>query len=171
MRIHARNTDPDTSHDAAGRMSQVSLERATEIVELLEEHPDGLTSQEIADAVGRHVTNVSPLLRPMAREGEIHTAPEKRENRLVWLEGPDPAGYVEPTHEEREELVLRGDKGVCAAILDALRAIGDSSSLKIANYTGIKLQTVSASMRPLERGGLVREAGRHEGRIVWRVIS
>jgi len=49
-------------------------------------------------------------------------------------------------------------------------ADGDATSHELAERLGLSLVTVSPRLAPLRRKGLVVEAGRRDGRTVWRRV-
>jgi hypothetical protein len=59
-------------------------------------------------------------------------------------------------------------------VVNALTVIGPATSEEVAAYTGEPLVSVSPRFRPLERTGVIEEAGRRKNRsgkmaIAWRV--
>jgi hypothetical protein len=88
----ARNTDPSTSHAAADRIQHAAPGIEQDILDLLQEHPEGLTIQQISDLSGIGLVTVSPRLAPLRRRGQVHSN-GKRKNpsgamALVWVLGP-----------------------------------------------------------------------------------
>lgn len=87
----ARATDPMTSHAAAaGPATRSAKGYRFDVLRVLREHPQGLTSHQIADLTGIDLVCVSPLLRPMERSGHIIDTKETRKTpkypnaSLVW---------------------------------------------------------------------------------------
>lgn len=59
--------------------------------------------------------------------------------------------------------------GLAERVLGAL-ADGDATTHELAERLGLSLVTVSPRLAPLRRKGLVVEAGRRDGRTVWRRV-
>lgn len=53
-------------------------------------------------------------------------------------------------------------------VVETLRKYGQSTAHEIAFYSGRPLVSISPRMRPLVVKGMVREAGRRDGRTIWR---
>lgn len=64
----ARNTDPQTSHDAADRQPSARERDRDRVYRVLGEHPYGLTDFEIATLIGRQQTSAGK------RRGELRDA-------------------------------------------------------------------------------------------------
>lgn len=86
---HARNSDPQTSHDAVPTTERISeLER--KVVDLLRRAlPRGLTSLECCDLLHIHPWSISPRFRELQRRGLIIESGLKRnpktgKNMIVW---------------------------------------------------------------------------------------
>lgn len=82
----ARNSDPQTSHDAATSVDVSRLQRIC--LEAIRGAVDGLTSEQLATVTGLPLVTVSPRLRPLAENNLIY-AGERRKNRsgrtaIVW---------------------------------------------------------------------------------------
>jgi hypothetical protein len=83
----ARNTDPQTSHDAAatiggGKLVDLILrELSWPAAELA-----GMTGKELANRTGRSLNSITPRLAPLRRAGLIH-ADGKRDKQIVWKLG------------------------------------------------------------------------------------
>lgn len=83
----ARNTDPQTSHDAAatvggGKLVDLILrELSWPAAELA-----GMTGKELANRTGRSLNSITPRLAPLRRAGLIHPA-GKRDKQIVWKLG------------------------------------------------------------------------------------
>ena len=99
--MRARKTDPQTSHEAAATVDYDSSK--SELLKWLQAAGDeGLTSYEYADIIGRPVQNVSPIFKPMEREGLIRRYKleylfrrgETGRRRQVWV-------IPNPEHENR----------------------------------------------------------------------
>lgn len=63
----ARSSDPWTSHYTSGDHSDV----AAKVLECLGDHPKGLTSRELANVTGIDLVSVSPILKPLERQGLV----------------------------------------------------------------------------------------------------
>ena len=90
----ARDEDPDTSHDAARKISNRLTELEVLVLSALQEAGYyGGTSGEVADATGIDLQSVTPRFAPMAERGLVVRTKSRRAGRYVWVA----AGY------EREE--------------------------------------------------------------------
>ena len=86
----ARNSDPETSHDAARRISHRLTELETLVLSALQEAEYyGATSGEVADATGIDLQSVTPRFAPMAERGLVVRTKSRRDGRYVWVA----AGY------------------------------------------------------------------------------
>lgn len=79
---YARTTDPDTSHEAAARVNVTALE-ATALRGLALLGGEG-TSKEIARAVGKEWTTISPRMKPLERQGKVVRTDRRREGQTIW---------------------------------------------------------------------------------------
>jgi DNA-binding transcriptional ArsR family regulator len=91
MIARARNTDPLTSDLAAESVKVTRLEDIA--LSTLRMAPQGLTSEELAFAIGLSIVTVSPRLRPLYEKGLVMKASETRANRsgrqaIVWMAVP-----------------------------------------------------------------------------------
>ena len=142
-RAFARNTDPETSHDAADALAGKALTRLESIVvAALAAQPAGLTITEIADASGIEAQTISPRMAPLADAGRIvdsgvRRIPEGRTKRaIVWMVAPP--GTVPPGRRPRpaQKATARFVKGLSTGVglvvvpIDQLRAareyVGDA---------------------------------------------
>lgn len=88
----ARHTDPDTAHDAADALAgSEALARLQRFVcAKLVEHPEGLTTAEIAALGGLPRDSISPRMRTLADvqlvadSGERRVPAGKRRKAIVW---------------------------------------------------------------------------------------
>lgn len=72
-----RNSDPDTSHEAAEKLTAGKLEAL--VYEVIARHPNGCTSDEICRALPMHgVQTISPRYAPLIRKGYIEDTGERR---------------------------------------------------------------------------------------------
>lgn len=84
----ARRSDPSTSHDAAAKVNVTML--GYEILEMIRQHPEGLTATEISQYTRIERDTVSPRLPELVRAGFIRDSGKKRKpagrNRkaIVW---------------------------------------------------------------------------------------
>ena len=86
----ARNSDPETSHDAARRISHRLTELETLVLSALQEAGYyGATSGEVAEATGVDLQSVTPRFAPMAERGLVVRTKSRRDGRYVWVA----AGY------------------------------------------------------------------------------
>ena len=86
----ARNTDPDTSHEAAERATPAVPHLRDLIVAELRKQPYGLTSRQLAERTGRDLVSISPRLKPMVADGIIRRAAwfysgEGGRRMTIWL--------------------------------------------------------------------------------------
>lgn len=91
----ARVSDPSTSHAAAaGPATRSAKGYRFDVLRVLREHPDGLTSHQMSDHTGIELVCLSPLLRPMERAGVIVDTKTTRKTErwpnasLVWKIAP-----------------------------------------------------------------------------------
>lgn len=97
--LHARTSDPATSHQSAALANQQTEKTADVILDALNMCPNnGLTTHEIASVTGRHVISISPMMRPMSLKGQVHDSGRRRINvasghkAIVWKIGAAPSG-------------------------------------------------------------------------------
>jgi len=76
----ARNTDPETSHQAAAKVNASRLEEI--VMDALTHGP--MTSKELAEATGEARVSVSPRFKPLERRGLIVRTDERRDGCVVW---------------------------------------------------------------------------------------
>ena len=72
----ARNTDPDTSHDAANKFDATKCEAI--VLASLRANPDGLTNHEVSELTGLEIGSVSPRMRPLVRKELVEDSGERR---------------------------------------------------------------------------------------------
>lgn len=73
----ARNTDPDTSHEAAEKVDTARLERM--VYEVICMYPSGCTSDQIMKHFPNHgVQTISPRYAPLLRKGLIYDTGDRR---------------------------------------------------------------------------------------------
>jgi predicted transcriptional regulator len=85
----ARNTDPQTSHDAADSITANQIE--LEVCNALAVGPS--TTEEIANRLGRDLQSITPRMRPLENKGYVmrtqFTRPGKSgRERIVWQRTP-----------------------------------------------------------------------------------
>jgi len=82
VQTRARNSDPDTSHDAVVHAGSVKAcaERLA-ICRCLEGHPDGLTAMEVAQATSIDYIEVQ---RRISECAGLQKTSERRDGRRVW---------------------------------------------------------------------------------------
>lgn len=88
----ARNTDPQTSHEAAASVDATRLE--AKVLAAINVAIDGLTSTEAAQVLNIPPWSISPRFRPLARKGLIHDTGMTRigatgRRHIVWKSGPE----------------------------------------------------------------------------------
>jgi len=88
----ARRTDPSTSHVAAALANTTRLEHV--VTSLLDGHPKGMTTHELAEASGLDLVSISPRIRPLVRKNRVIDSGAKREGRsgrmsIVWMLTPE----------------------------------------------------------------------------------
>lgn len=79
MNLPARNTDPETSHEAARHMVDSGARRAQQqrVAAVVRKHP-GLTSRELAEVAGMDRHMVARRLPELEADGiVVHGAPRK----------------------------------------------------------------------------------------------
>lgn len=99
--LHARSTDPITSHMAARYAEDNREQNEEKVLAILNTCRHGLTAREISEFLEIDYVTISPLLRPMARKGLIHEAGIKQNHSsghkaLLWKAGKS-AGWL-PGH-------------------------------------------------------------------------
>ena len=87
MSGRARRQDPETAKAAARTVDAETL--SGQVLTLLEAEPGGLTSEELAERLGRDRLSVSPRLRPLVEKGLARDSGRRRATRLgrqaiVW---------------------------------------------------------------------------------------
>jgi len=84
----SRNTDPDTSHNAAERVTGKIQKLEKIVLDYLEDRKrngfDGATTKEIAAATGYDHVTISPRMRPLARRYMVKDSCERRDRSIVW---------------------------------------------------------------------------------------
>lgn len=86
-RARARRTDPATSHAAAARANKTGLRVTTKarvLGHLQKLGWYGATSHEIAVALNLSLVTVSPVMKPLERDGAVQRTAERRNGRTVW---------------------------------------------------------------------------------------
>jgi len=99
--LHARSTDPITSHMSAREAESNREQNEEKVLALLNTCRHGLTAREISEFLEIDYVTISPLLRPMSRKGLIHEGGLKQNHAtghkaLLWKAGPS-AGWL-PGH-------------------------------------------------------------------------
>jgi len=86
-----RNTDPETSREAALSVITALPDLEARVLGLLLEQPygEGLTSHELAQQLGLSLVTVSPRLRPLANKALIRPAGRRvgdsGRSAIVWM--------------------------------------------------------------------------------------
>lgn len=94
-RAYARNTDPDTSMDAADSLSSEALsDLQKKVMDQLRANAFGLTVPEISEALNLSVVTVSPRIKPLVKRGLIENSGAKKIPRghtrscIIWRVRP-----------------------------------------------------------------------------------
>lgn len=94
-RAYARNSDPDTSREAADSMTPGRLgEIEGRVVAALKAEPFGLTVPEIADALDLPRDTVSPRMKTLVRRGLVEDSGAKKRpdghkvSCIIWKAKP-----------------------------------------------------------------------------------
>jgi Mn-dependent DtxR family transcriptional regulator len=69
MNAYARNTDPDSSHNAAAAVDTKRLQLL--VIQALNETKVPMTSIDIAKHLGIHLVSISPRMKPLENLGQI----------------------------------------------------------------------------------------------------
>ena len=78
---YARNTDPETSHQAAATVDANALEeRALGVLR----SEGNLNTKEMSELTGIHVNSLSPRMKPLELKGLVRRTDEKRGGCIVW---------------------------------------------------------------------------------------
>jgi len=91
---HARNTDPETSHEAAEEISGNQATRMEyEVLACLRRFPGGLTMHEICHLTGLRWNTASPRIKPLRLKGLVEDSGDRREGPvgrrcIVWKATP-----------------------------------------------------------------------------------
>ena len=72
----ARNSDPETSHEAARSVAISYLEG--KVLGALNEADDGHTTEELSDLLGLPRVTVSPRMAPLVRKGLVYASAKRR---------------------------------------------------------------------------------------------
>jgi hypothetical protein len=76
----ARNTDPDTSHDAAESIDTTALEQI--VYEVIKQFPNGCIGDDVVKMLPQFgIQTISPRYAPLIRKGWIVDTGEKRQAR------------------------------------------------------------------------------------------
>jgi len=86
-RAYARNTDPETSWEAAESVDVGRLEGM--VLSVLRQYPDGLTGKQVAHILNMQTDTIRPRFRPLANKGLIYDCGERRiycskTSQIVW---------------------------------------------------------------------------------------
>jgi hypothetical protein len=73
---YARNTDPDTSHEAAESMMPTRAEARA--YEALKKFPEGAICSELAAESGMNWNTISPRMAPLCRKGKARDTGQRR---------------------------------------------------------------------------------------------
>lgn len=76
----ARNTDPDTSHDAAESIDTTALEQI--VYEVIKQFPNGCIGDDVVKMLPEFgIQTISPRYAPLIRKGWVVDTGEKRQAR------------------------------------------------------------------------------------------
>lgn len=86
-RALARSSDPDTSHAAAAGVQVETVE--ARVLGALRLRPAGLTTHDLASALGLSLVTVSPRMRPLVKRGEVRDSGFRarlpgQPSRIIW---------------------------------------------------------------------------------------
>ena len=84
MRAFARNTDPDTSHEAA-RSVESKLNNLERLVYESIVDMGGATTKEIAAHTGKDRVTVSPRIKPLCNKHLVEDSGARRGKSIVWV--------------------------------------------------------------------------------------
>jgi hypothetical protein len=89
IEMRARVTEPVSSQQAAGHVNAGRSKRVVLVLDLLKQHPEGLTVTEMCDLSGEEAQLVSPVMAPLARKGYVRKAgtrinPKSLCRQIVW---------------------------------------------------------------------------------------
>jgi len=80
MEAYARHDHPETSHEAARRVSPYVNELEKLVVDTLAANPHGLIQTDVARITGRANESITPRFATLVRKGLIRMTGEKRKN-------------------------------------------------------------------------------------------
>jgi hypothetical protein len=110
-RRRARSTDPETSQDAAMAFDAESLVARCHTL-LLEAGTLGMTSSEMAGAIGLSRDSISPRLPALREIHGVMDSGQKRNRQTVWIAGSSVRRTIPPKVEKTREkgaVKLRGE--------------------------------------------------------------
>lgn len=93
---HARNSDPETSRDAALSIEgECASKLERKVQKVVENHPAGISGESVADILEMSRVTTSPRFAPLQRKGLIHDSGLRQKSRagrpsIVWKPGPAP---------------------------------------------------------------------------------
>jgi hypothetical protein len=87
-KAYSRNSDPQTSRDAALRVDTKTTEQV--VLDALRDEYNGLTTVEIAQKTSRYIGSITPRMKPLETRGYV-TRSGKRDGRTVWTLAAYPA--------------------------------------------------------------------------------
>jgi hypothetical protein len=86
----ARRTDPDTSHEAAHKITAERLNASeTVVLAALRGNPNGLTNHELVSETGMTWNTATPRIHPLVQKGKVYDSGQRRvgpagRNCIVW---------------------------------------------------------------------------------------
>jgi DNA-binding MarR family transcriptional regulator len=86
--LWARRSDPDTSHDQLAHLTFRSGPIVSAILSMLGEFTEGMTVLEMANHSGIAQVSVSPMMKPLEKEGRVFRTVKRRNRGIVWKD-PD----------------------------------------------------------------------------------
>jgi DNA-binding MarR family transcriptional regulator len=84
----ARNTDPETSKEAANRVETSNVETLV-LLAIQRTGKRGATTKELEKSLGVARVTISPRMKPLARKHLIRQTLEKRDGCFVWVSDID----------------------------------------------------------------------------------
>lgn len=84
MKGMTRNTDPDTSKDAAESIAPHVSRLESIVLNAIKNSKTGLTTKEIAKKTRLERITVSPRVRPLCNKGLVEDSGTRRDKCIVW---------------------------------------------------------------------------------------
>ena len=93
MKAHARNTDPDTSHNAAASVDQHVAKLEMEVANAIKSRKNGATWDELHRLTGIDKASISPRLKPLRRKKLIR-AQQDADGNIIKRPGKSGRGQI-----------------------------------------------------------------------------